>query len=128
MPRFYNPAGMAEPMNPYSHGAEVQAGSRMIFFAGQVGTDLDGNMPADFESQITNTYKNIGTILNDAGMDYTNLVKLTTFLIDPEHGPLMREIRKSFMGDHKPAHTLLYISRLAYPEFLIEVEGCAAED
>jgi enamine deaminase RidA (YjgF/YER057c/UK114 family) len=119
---------MAAPMNPYSHGAEVQAGSRMIFFAGQVGTDLEGKVPADFESQINNVYRNIGTILNDAGMDFNNLVKLTTFLIDPEHGPRMREIRKSYMGDHKPAHTLLYISRLAYPEFLIEVEGCAAED
>ncbi len=128
MPRFYNPAGMSAPFNPYSHGAEVQAGSRMIFFAGQVGSDLDGNVPDDFESQIRNTYRNIQTILNDGGMDFANLVKLTTFLIDPEHGPKMREIRKSFLGEHKPAHTLLYISRLAYPEFLIEVEGCAAED
>ena len=128
MPRFYNPAGMSAPFNPYSHGAEVQAGSRMIFFAGQVGSDLDGNVPADFESQIHNTYRNIRTILNDAGMELDNLVKLTTFLIDPEHGPMMREIRKSYLGDHKPAHTLLYISRLADPEFLIEVEGFAAED
>ena len=128
MPRFYNPAGMSAPFNPYSHGAEVQAGSRMIFFAGQVGSDRDGNVPADFASQIRNTYRNIQTILKDGAMDFDNLVKLTTFLIDPEDGPMMREIRKSFLGDHKPAHTLLYISRLAYPEFLIEVEGCAAED
>ena len=128
MPRFYNPAGMSAPFNPYSHGAEVHAGSRMIFFAGQVGSDIDGNVPADFESQIHNTYRNIQTILNDAGMELDNLVKLTTFLIDPKHGPMMREIRKSYLGDHKPAHTLLYISWLADPEFLIEVEGFAAED
>ena len=128
MPRFFNPAGMSEPFNPYSHGAEVKAGSRMIFFAGQVGSDLAGKVPDDFESQINNTYRNIQTILNDAGMGLDNLVKLTTFLIDPADGPKMREIRKSYLGDHKPAHTLLYISRLAYPEFLIEVEGCAAED
>ena len=50
MPRFYNAAGMAEPMNRYSDGAEVQAGSQMNFFAGQVGADLDGNVPADFEN------------------------------------------------------------------------------
>jgi 2-iminobutanoate/2-iminopropanoate deaminase len=128
MPRFFNPAGMSAPMNPYSHGAEVTPGSRMIFFAGQVGTDRDGNVPDDFEGQINNVYRNIETILQDAGMDFENLVKLTTFLIDPEDGPKMRDIRKSYLGDHRPAHTLLYISRLAYPEFLIEVEGCAAED
>ncbi len=128
MPRFFNPAEMCKPFNPYSHGAEVTAGSRLIFFAGQVGADQEGNVPDDFESQINNTYRNIGTILNDAGMDFDNLVKLTTFLINPDDGPKMREIRKSYLGEHKPAHTLLYISGLAYPEFLIEVEGFAAED
>ena len=128
MPRFFNPAEMCEPFNPYSHGAEVTAGSRLIFFAGQVGADQEGNVPDDFESQINNTYRNIGTILNDAGMSFDNLVKLTTFLINPDDGPKMREIRKSYLGEHKPAHTLLYISRLAFPEFLIEVEGFAAED
>ncbi len=128
MPRYINPAEMCEPFNPHRHGAEVTAGSRLIFFAGQVGADQEGNVPGDFESQINNTYRNIGTILNDAGMDFDNLVKLTTFLINPDDGPKMREIRKSYLGEHKPAHTLLYISGLAYPEFLIEVEGFAAED
>lgn len=128
MPRFFNPPAMCEPFNPYSHGAEVKAGSRLVYLAGQVGADKDGVIPADFETQITNTYRNIETILKEAGMGFENLVKLTTFLIHPEDAPRMREIRSSFLGAHQPAHTLLYISRLAFPEFLIEVEGVAAED
>ena len=53
------------------------------------------------------------------------------FIIDGpprEDAPKMRDIRKSFLGEHRPAHTLLFISGLAYPELLIEVEGIAAKD
>tara|TARA_B100001971_G_C18035580_1_gene454841 strand:- start:292 stop:678 length:387 start_codon:yes stop_codon:yes gene_type:complete len=128
MPRFFNPENMCTPFNPYSHGAEIKAGSRIIYFAGQVGADAGGDVAPEFEEQIAQTYQNIGIILNDAGMKFDNLVKLTTFLIRREDAPKMREIRKSFLGEHKPAHTLLFVSGLAYPEFLIEVEGLAAED
>ncbi len=128
MPRFFNPAEMCEPFNPYSHGAEVRAGGRLIFLAGQVGVTPDGTMPEDFETQTENIYRNIEAILKDAGMGFENVVKLTTFIIDPDDLPKMREIRKIFLGDHRPAHTLLCVSRLADPEFLIEVEGVAAED
>ncbi len=128
MPRFFNPDEMCQPFNPYSHGAEIMAGSRLLYFAGQVGADIDGNIADDFESQIAQTYRNIETILKGADMGFPNLVKLTTFLVRREDAPKMREIRKSFMGDHRPAHTLLFISGLAFPEFLIEVEGVAAAD
>ena len=85
-------------------------------------------MPEDFETQTENIYRNIEAILKHAGMGFENIVKLTTFIIDPDDLPKMREIRKIFLGDHRPAHTLLCVSRLADPEFLIEVEGVAAED
>lgn len=128
MPRFFNPKDMCQPFNPYSQGAEVQPGSRLIYFAGQVGADINGSIPESFEDQIRQTYENIGTILKDAGMGFDNLVKMTTFLIRREDAPKMREIRSSFLGNHRPAHTLLFVSGLAFPEFLVEVEGFAAED
>lgn len=99
MPRFFNPPTVREPFNPYSHGAEVRAGGRLIFLAGQVGVTPDGTMPPDFESQTENTYRNIEAILKDAGMGFENIVKLTTFIVDPDDLPKMREIRKSFLGD-----------------------------
>ena len=128
MPRYFNPETICQPFNPYSQGVEVRAGSRLVYLAGQVGADKDGNIYGDFESQAKQTYRNIEAILQDAGMGFENLVKMTTFLIDPEDAPKMREIRKSFLQDVRPAHTLLFISRLAFPEFLIEVEAIAAED
>ena len=128
MPRYFNPETVCPPFNPYSQGVEVKAGSRLVYLAGQVGAFKDGTVPSDFEGQANQTYRNIEAILQDAGMGFGNLVKMTTFLLNPEDGPMMREIRKSFLKDVRPAHTLLYVSRLAFPEFLMEVEAVAAED
>ena len=128
MPRYFNPETVCQPLNPYSHGAEVKAGSRLLYLAGQVGVDKEGNIADGFEDQAKLAYANIEAILQDAGMGFENLVKMTTFLINPEDGPKMRDIRKSFLKDVRPPHTLLYVSRFAYPEFLIEVEAVAAED
>lgn len=127
MPRYYNPESMNAPFNPYTHGVEVHPEERMVFFAGQVGSNQDGSIEPDFEGQIRQLYRNIEAVLKDADMGLNDLVKLTTYLVSRDDLDDMRRIRKEILGDHKPAHTLLLISGLAFPEFLIEVEGFAAK-
>ena len=99
----------------------------MIFFSGQVGADFDGNVPDDIEGQMRNAYANIEAILTEAGMVMTDLVKMTTYLVRSEDLASFRDIRNDIMGDFKPAHTLLVISSLARPEFLVEIEGFASK-
>ena len=125
--RFYNPQSVSAPVNPYSHGAEVEAGSRLLYMAGQVGRrGADGDILPEFEAQVRQTYANIEEVLKCAGMDLTNLVKMTTYLTDRKYLEAMRDIRKEILGDHKPAHTLVIAAGLAYEEYLIEVDCTAA--
>ena len=125
--RFYNPQSVSAPVNPYSHGAEVEAGSRLLFMSGQVGRSLpDGDILPDFESQIRQTYENINSVLEDAGMDFTNIIKMTTYITDRKHLEAMREIKAEILDGHKPAHTLVIAAGLAFEEYLIEVECVAA--
>jgi len=125
--RFYNPQNVSTRPIPYSHGAEVKAGSNLLFMSGQVGRTLpDGDLLPDFEGQIRQTYINIKAVLDDAGMDLTNIVKMTTYITDRNNLAAMREIRKEILGDHKPAHTLVIVAGLAFEEYLIEVDCTAA--
>ena len=125
--RFYNPETVSSPVNPYSHGAEVEAGSRLLYIAGQVGRrGVDGDILPDFESQVRQTYANIEEVLKGADMDLTNPVKMTTYITDRKNLETMRDIRKEILGNHKPAHTLVIAAGLAFEEYLIEVECIAA--
>ncbi|MFP6712966.1 MAG: RidA family protein [Rhodospirillales bacterium] len=127
MARLFNPEALGAPAGPYTHGAEVQAGERMIFFSGQVGADTDGNIPEDIAGQTRNAYSNIEAILTEADMEMTDLVKMTTYLVRSEDLAAFRDMRNEILGDFMPAHTLLVISGLARPEFLVEIEGFASK-
>jgi|TARA_B100000315_G_scaffold251466_1_gene286327 enamine deaminase RidA (YjgF/YER057c/UK114 family) len=125
--RFYDPQNVSTRPIPYSHGAEVEAGSKLLYMSGQVGRGLpDGDILPDFEAQIRQTYANIEAVLDGAGMDLTNLVKMTTYITDRKNLEAMREIRREILGDHKPAHTLVIAAGLAFEEYLIEVDCIAA--
>ena len=125
--RFFQPKNVSARPIPYSHGAEVQAGSNLLFMSGQVGRTLpDGDLLPDFEGQISQTYTNIKAVLDEAGMDLTNIVKMTTYITDRKNLAAMRKIRKEILGDHKPAHTLVIVAGLAFEDYLIEVDCTAA--
>ena len=125
--RFFDPKNVSTRPIPYSHGAEVQAGSNLLFMSGQVGRTLpDGDLLPDFEGQISQTFTNIKAVLDEAGMDLTNIVKMTTYITDRKNLPAMRKIRNEILGDHKPAHTLVIVAGLAFEDYLIEVDCTAA--
>jgi enamine deaminase RidA (YjgF/YER057c/UK114 family) len=53
-------------------------------------------------------------------------VKVTHCLLRPADIPAYVEVRSRFLGDARPASTLLVVPQLVKPEYLLEVEACAA--
>ena len=102
--------------------------TQYLHISGQVGVDADGKVVDGIEAQCDWAWRNIEAILKTAGMDLTDVVKMTSYLVDPEHGDVLRAVRGRYLGDHRPASTLLYISRLALPELLVEVEVVAGKE
>ena len=65
-------------------------------------------------------------MLQAAGGDLSDLLKITTYITRIEAFPAVAEIRSSIFPGELPASTLIVVNRLAQPELLIEVEGMAA--
>ena len=128
--RRLNPPALGAPPG-YSQVVEVQA-ARMIFIAGQTALDRDGILVGkdDFAAQADQVFQNLGAALACVGCTATNLVKLTVFLRDINHLAAYREARNNFFATtHPPAApavTLVEVSRLYGPDFLIEIEAIAA--
>jgi len=128
--RRVNPLGLATPPG-YSQLVEVKA-SRMIFIAGQTAIGPDGELVGknDFAAQADQVFRNLGLALESVGCTAANLVKLTVFLRDMNHLPIYREARNRFFATTTPpaapAVTLVEVSKLYGPDFLMEIEGIAA--
>ncbi len=120
-----NPETIAPPVGLYSQGIVAPAAGRWLFIAGQVGLQRDGTLGGSFQAQAQAAWENVAGVLAAAGMGPEDLVKVTTFLTDPAHLPRFGPVRAKFLGDARPASTLLIVAALARPEWLVEVEAVA---
>lgn len=120
-----NPPSVSKPNGTYSHAIKVPAGFETLFISGQVPLSVDGSIPDDFAAQTALVFNNIKEILSHGGSTVHQIVKLTSFITKPDFFPQFAEIRANFLDGHKPASTLLVVSALAHPKFMVEVEAIA---
>ncbi len=128
MVKRFDVDGVRSPGGRYSHVGQIGPNAQLFHLAGQTGVAPDGRIGEGIEDQSTLVYRNIAAILKECGMGFENLVKITIFLTDPDDIDGWRAVQKEALGDVVPASTLLIVSRLARPEFLVEVEAVAAID
>ncbi len=124
--RAMYPETIHPPIGAYAHAVEVPASAKTMFIAGQVGIDIDGNVPADFAAQADLAWQNLMAILEFNGMRMKDVVKITHFLTDAADIPAYNEVRSKYLGEERPASTLLIVAGLARPDLLVEVEMVAA--
>lgn len=120
------------PVPPAYSQVIVATGRRMVFVAGQVAVDADGNVVGhgDIAAQARQAFANVGRALAAAGARPDDVTKITIYVVHhrPEYRPLISEARVALFGDHKPTSTLVGVEALALPDFLIEVEAIAVTD
>jgi 2-iminobutanoate/2-iminopropanoate deaminase len=120
------PADIHPPAANYSHATGVPPNARWLYLSGQVGIAPDGTIPDDAAAQAEICFANIQAVLHEAGMAPADLVRLTTYLIDPRDRAGYMAARDRFVGAPPPASTLLVVAALADPRYRIEVEAVAA--
>ena len=70
-----NPESMPKPVGNYSHITRVPKGAGLFVTSGQVGTDIDGQIPSSLNDQVTNTFENIKKILESEGLNEEHVIK-----------------------------------------------------
>jgi enamine deaminase RidA (YjgF/YER057c/UK114 family) len=116
--------------NPAFSQVVVASGARTIYTAGQVAIDRQGALvgAGDVAAQAEQAMRNVGLALEAAGATFADVVKITTYVVNykPEHRAIVGKARAPFFAKGKPpASTLLGVSALAVPEWLVEIEAVA---
>ncbi|WP_028936138.1 RidA family protein [Pseudonocardia spinosispora] len=129
-----NPEGLPE-VDVYRQ-VSVATGSRLVFVAGQVARDADGNKvgEGDLAAQVEQAYLNVATALSGVGASFDDLAKLTVYVVGwtVDKMPLLldgigRASARLGMTPVPPA-TLIGVAALAEPDILVEVEATAVID
>ena len=108
--------------------ATRQEGGQLLYISGQVARDIDGNVvgKGDMRTQTRQVFQNLRQVLQAAGGDFKDLMKITTYITNIEDFPALAEVRSAVFQGELPASTLIVVKSLFNPDFLIEVEGVAA--
>jgi enamine deaminase RidA (YjgF/YER057c/UK114 family) len=120
-----NPPGLSTP-NGYAHVVSARGG-RTIYIAGQLARDAEGRTVGvgDFAAQTRQVFANLDVALKAAGASFDDVVKMNTYVRDAGQVQVVRDVRAKHFTKGLPASTLVEVSRLASPEFLIEIEVVA---
>jgi len=117
----------AKPVANYKMGTRMEGG-RLLYVSGQVAWDTSGNIvgKGDVVAQARQAFQNLRGVLQAAGGDLENLMKITTYITRTEDVPAVARARGEVFPGELPASTMIVVTSLFHPDFLIEVEGVAA--
>jgi len=114
----------------YTHVVTVSGTGKMIFVAGQLARDANGNCvgKGDMRAQIQQVGENIKACLEAAGATLADIVKTNTFVTNYEEFSKHGDMRLRYFGPATPTSTTVQISRLAVPDAMVEIEAIAVVD
>ncbi len=97
-------------IGPYSQAVEIKD---TLYISGQLPLDPQSmEIPETIREQTEQVMKNIGAILNDAGYDYSNVVKSTIYLADINDFQTVNEIYGSYYPQDPPARSAFQVANL----------------
>ena len=100
-----------------------------VFVAGTVAVDENGQpfAPGDVGAQTARALEVIVAALNEAGAEVRHVVRTRIFTTDmhPDTQAAVGAAHLNVFRDHPPASTMLAVSALAHPAFLVEIEADA---
>ncbi len=129
--RYHNPESLHK--NPaFSHGVSVPATARTIYIGGQNATDADGVLVGenDLFAQTVKTLENLQAVLKDADATLQDVVKWSVLVVEGQAAVDGLRAFSSVWGSHPnpPAITVAFVSGLAIPGALVEIEAVAVAE
>jgi enamine deaminase RidA (YjgF/YER057c/UK114 family) len=113
----------------FSQAVVAAPGSRWVFCAGQASAGTDGATlhVGDIGAQLTQSFDNLETVLEQAGATLSHVVRLTYYTTDVDalFGVWQVLTERLDKAGCRPASTLVGVARLAFPEMLVEIEATA---
>jgi enamine deaminase RidA (YjgF/YER057c/UK114 family) len=116
--------------NPaFTQAITVESSAKLVFVGGQNGVDKSGKVVGkDIASQSEQAFKNVIAALEAAGATLNDVIKLSIYIVQ---GQSLQDAsaaaqKVQAMKGTPPTVTGMFVSALANPDYLIEIEAVAA--
>ena len=125
---FVNPEGVHPPAAGYTQVVSVAGPVKVLYISGQVPKNQENEIvgKGNLEAQTRQVYQNLEIVLRSMGATFDDVVKQTIYTTQISQVHIIRTVRAEFLNDKRPpASTLVGVTSLVDPAFLIEIEAVA---
>lgn len=119
---------------PYAPAINVSGAADILFISGATASPLyhkhphvpeEHVLPDDIKEQTRRAMENIKLVLDHQGLTWRHVVKVTKYLTDMREADDMHAVMGKYMGDWRPASTMICINNLSSPGARIEIDMIA---
>lgn len=118
---------LRKPIGTFSQATVVEAKGRLVFISGMTARKPDGSIAGigDITAQTKQVCENIKAAVESAGGTLDHVCRVDVYVRNMEHFQAIHAVRRQYFKPPLPASTMVEVTKLAFPEYLIEINAIA---
>ena len=118
---------LRQPSGVFSHATMIEARGRLVFISGMTSRRPDGTIAGigDIEAQTRQVCDNIKAAVEAAGGTMDDICRVDVYVRNMEHFEKIHKVRREYFKAPAPASTMVEITKMTSPEYLIEINAIA---
>jgi 2-iminobutanoate/2-iminopropanoate deaminase len=118
---------LAQPSGHFSQATIIEATGRLLFLSGMVSNGPDGKVvgAGDISAQTRQVCENLKAAIEEAGGTLDDICRVDVYVRNMEHFEAIHKVRREYFKAPAPASTMVEISKMTSPEYLIEINAIA---
>ena len=128
MPRQQVSTGaVGAPIGHFSQAVAVEGAGRFVFISGMTARRPDGSVAGigDVEAQTRQVCENLKSAVEAAGGTLDDICRVDVFVRNIEHFDLIHKVRREYFKAPAPASTMVEVTKMVSPDYLIEISAVA---
>ncbi|GAB3821018.1 RidA family protein [Kribbella italica] len=120
-------AELHTPNGVFSQATTIEATGRLVFVSGMTARRPDGSIAGvgDVGEQTRQVCENVQAAVREAGGTLDDVCRVDVYVRNMEDFATIHEVRARYFREPLPASTMVEVSKLAHPDYLIEISAIA---
>jgi 2-iminobutanoate/2-iminopropanoate deaminase len=118
---------LAVPNGHFSQATTIEAKGKLVFISGMTARTADGGIAGigNVELQTRQVCENLKAAAEAAGGSLDDIVRVDVYVRNMEHFSIIHKVRREYFKEPVPASTLVEVSKMVSPDYLIEISAIA---
>jgi reactive intermediate/imine deaminase len=120
-------AKLRTPSGHFSQAIAVEAKGTMVFLSGMTARRADGTIAGvgDIEAQTRQVCENLKSAVEAAGGSLDDVCRVDVYVRNMEHFDAIHKVRREYFKAPAPASTMVEVTKMVHPDYLIEINAIA---